>query len=854
MHGGNIEAIADTFNIDPKEVIDFSASLNPLGFPAYTRTCVSRALENITRYPDPDYTELKGTIADSHSIQPENVVLGNGSSELMMTLLAVLKPTQALIPVPSYIDYINYCGLLSIKIELFPLSPESDFTIDEQKFTSVLADQPADSIVILGNPNNPTGKTLEPTFIYTICKAFPNLIFCVDEAYQMLSSSKSELPKPPPPPNLIRIISLTKAFCIPGLRFGYIIGSQHIADTINKLLPCWNINSIAESLSKELLHDKDYVQKSILYIEKEKEYLLKELSSFHAVKPYSSNANFILFNIAGSSDETTEFYTKLLIDHKILLRRCGDFHNLDDNYFRIGIRTHKDNEKFIQALKSYFHIPIRDLPNRRKPALMFAGTSSNAGKSLMAAAFCRVLFHEGYKVAPFKAQNMSLNSFVTSTGGEIGRAQALQARAAGIKPDVRMNPVLLKPNSDTGSQVIIWGKPYQNLDAQNYYAARKHMKSRAIQAYDSLEKDFDVIVLEGAGSPGEVNLKKFDFVNMAMARYAESPVILVGDIDRGGVYASFIGHLEVMEEWERKLTCGFLINKFRGDAGFLTDAHTYMEKATGKPVLGVMPYIKNHRLPEEDGVDFNERYANLNTPSISSLNIGIIQIPHISNSTDIDPFISDTDVSLFHIRNAGDMAAQQLHAIIIPGSKNVISDLAYLKSNGIADEICKLNHRIGSVIIGICGGFQMLGKTIHDPLGIETTPDNSIQGLNLLPIHTTIAEQKILSQTSTKYRKTNELISGYEIHHGTSSYSTTLDMFESPGLGAETPLVWGTYLHGIFENTSFRTQKLNEIRKKFNLPLSDAHDTWDLDTALDEFAEIFKSQIDTELLKKMMGL
>lgn len=858
MHGGNLEAIAASFNIDKNNILDFSTSLNPLGFPAYTRNSISSTLEDIARYPDPDYTELKQIIADTHSVKCENIVLGNGSSELLLMLLSSLKPVKALIPVPAYIDYFNYCRTLSIETELFPLtsekgfSSENDFSIDEQKFFSVLADQPAKSLVIMGNPNNPTGKTLSSKFIYAMCNTFPDLIFCIDEAYQLLSSAKTEFSYMPP--NLIRIVSLTKAFCIPGLRIGYAIASKDFADSINQHLPCWNINSIAESLAKELLCDQEYLQKSIVYIERERTYLMEKLNSFHEITDYPSTANFILFKITGSIAEADNFYTKMLKEHNILLRRCGDFQNLDDTYFRIGIQTHKENEQLVLALTKYFHKPIISQLKRRKPALMFAGTSSNAGKSLMTAAFCRVLHQEGYKVAPFKAQNMSLNSFVTASGGEIGRAQALQARAAGIEPEVRMNPVLLKPNSDTKSQVIIWGKPYQNIDAQNYYAAREHMRNQALQAYNSLENDFDVIVLEGAGSPGEVNLKKFDFVNMAMARHAESPVILVGDIDRGGVYASFVGHLEVMEEWERKLTKGFLINKFRGDASFLTDAHTFMEKTTGKPVLGIMPYMKNHRLPEEDGVDFNERYANLHKNSTGSLNIGIVQIPHISNSTDIDPFISDSDVSLIHIQNVQDMALQQLHAIIIPGSKNVISDLAYLKANGIADEICRLNSQEGTVIVGICGGFQMLGKTIRDPQGIETTPNRSIAGLSLLPIDTTIGKNKILSQTFTKYMRTNESIKGYEIHHGTSTYNHTLEMFTEAGLGAELPLVWGTYLHGIFENTKFRSQKLNEIRENFKLPLSNTQDVWDLDTALDEFAEVFKSQIDTDLLKKMMGL
>lgn len=491
---------------------------------------------------------------------------------------------------------------------------------------------------------------------------------------------------------------------------------------------------------------------------------------------------------------------------------------------------------------------------KKASALMFQGTGSNVGKSLMTAAYCRILSNRGYRVAPFKAQNMSLNSAVTQDGREVGRAQALQAAAARVTLVSDMNPVLLKPNSDTGSQVVVNGRVWQNLEALDYYAQRKYLWGQITAAYDRLSSLYDVLVLEGAGSPGEVNLKKQDMVNMSMARYAESSVILVGDIDRGGVYASFIGHYTVMEEWERKLLKAFLVNKFRGDASLLEDAHVYTEKFTGKPVAGVIPYRKDHRLPEEDGVDFQERYGSARASSLTEeeiLTIGILQLPHISNSTDLDPLLNYPSCRLKEIREPEDLSGVNL--LILPGSKNVISDLQYLKTKGISQEVIQ-RHRAGKLcLLGICGGYQMLGRSIEDSLGIEFSGGRVEEGLNLLPLTTALARDKSLILTSVKCLLTSTEVEGYEIHHGKTTGGR--ELFETTGLGSYGPGIWGSYLHGILENDSFTEKILQETVTFLKLPpRSLSSGKGDLDRAIDNFAALFEESVDLDFLLKATGL
>jgi len=491
----------------------------------------------------------------------------------------------------------------------------------------------------------------------------------------------------------------------------------------------------------------------------------------------------------------------------------------------------------------------------RTPALMFQGTCSNAGKSILTAALCRILLQDGVSVAPFKSQNMSLNSFVTRNGEEMGRAQAVQAQAARLDPDVRMNPVLIKPNSDTGSQIIVMGRPVGNMNVANYLEYKPEAFLQATRAYDALAAEHDVIIMEGAGSPAEVNLKHHDIVNMPMARYASAKVLLVGDIDRGGVFASLLGTMEILDPWERALIAGFIINRFRGDKSLLDDALVFTEKRTGRPVLGVIDYIAGLGLPEEDSVGFkNGIYDGLHTED-KVLEIALIDLPHIANFTDIEPFLAEPDVCLRIIRTSEDLDAPA--AVILPGSKNVATDLTWLNHSGLAAKIAALRRK-STPIIGICGGFQMLGRQIKDPHGLESQRQ-SINGLGFLDLETVLARDKTLTRQQGTHRLSGLSIRGYEIHHGqTMSSHAPLLLFSDGrtcGVASDDGLVWGSYLHGIFDDDHFRRWFLDGLRIKKGLePTGRICAPYDLEPAFDRLADTVRAQLDMDQVYRLLGL
>ncbi|WP_167126177.1 cobyric acid synthase, partial [Nitratidesulfovibrio liaohensis] len=417
----------------------------------------------------------------------------------------------------------------------------------------------------------------------------------------------------------------------------------------------------------------------------------------------------------------------------------------------------------------------------RPPALMVQGTCSNAGKSILAAAFCRIFLQDGLRVAPFKAQNMALNSCVTPDGLEMGRAQAVQAAACRLDPDVRMNPVLLKPCSDVGSQVIVMGRPVGVMRVRQYVDYKPQARDAAFAAYDSLAAEHDVMVIEGAGSPAEINLKAHDIVNMAMARHAGARVLLVGDIDRGGVFAALVGTMELLEDWERNHVTGYLLNKFRGDASLLDPALDFMLQRTGRPVLGVVPYLRDLGLPEEDSVTFKDGLPGLRggvateggpeepgTGPDILLDIVLVDLPHISNFTDVDALRGEPDVRLRVARTPADLPApdgRMPDAVILPGSKNTTGDLRALRASGMVDALARLaRDPDGPVVAGICAGLQMLGLCVADPLELEG--GGSEQGLGLLPVRTELAAEKTLRRTAGVHPRSGLPVAGYEIRHG----------------------------------------------------------------------------------------
>jgi adenosylcobyric acid synthase len=450
-------------------------------------------------------------------------------------------------------------------------------------------------------------------------------------------------------------------------------------------------------------------------------------------------------------------------------------------------------------------------------ALMFVGTSSESGKSVMAAAFCRLLKKRGIRVAPFKAQNMALNSYVTRDGKEMGRAQVVQAEAAGLEPDVNMNPILLKPSSEFGSQVIIQGVVHSTMDAKNYYCMKKHLWKNVTESYDRLAGQYECMILEGAGSPVEMNLKDSDIVNMAMAEYADARVILVADIDRGGVFASILGTVELLEQHERDRLIGFIINKFRGDESLLRDGLTFIEQKTNKPVLGIVPYLKDLYIPGEDSVSLSRKTTAACRTKITHAVIGIIRLPHISNYTDFDPLEADGRFQVDYLNTARNLI--DYDAVILPGSKNVYFDMNFLKESGFVQKLLEYEHQ-GGRIVGICGGYQMLGTRIQDPHGVEDHGGET-PGIGLLPIYSIMEESKITRRFCGLFNVPEITVpievEGYEIHMGRTFPLCDADIIYlrnnggtagSSDIARRDGRVWGTYLHGLFESDMLRTNFL----------------------------------------------
>jgi len=464
---------------------------------------------------------------------------------------------------------------------------------------------------------------------------------------------------------------------------------------------------------------------------------------------------------------------------------------------------------------------------------------------------------DGVRVAPFKAQNMSLNSFVTRDGGEMGRAQVVQAQACRLDPDVRMNPILLKPSSDTGCQVILRGQPLANMDVAGYDAYKTKAVAAVRECYDSLATDFDAVVLEGAGSPGEVNLKDRDIVNMAMARHAEAPVLLVGDIDRGGVYASFVGTMEVLAEWERRLVAGFVVNRFRGDASLLDSAHDYTLQHTGRPVFGVVPYIRDLGLPDEDSVEFKKGATHNRAAVAGGVEIAVVDLPHISNFTDFDALLTEPDVSLRVVREPGRLGRPD--AVVLPGSKNTIGDLAYLRTTGLAAEVIALAQSGDAEIIGICGGFQMLGRSVADPASVESTRSR-VEGLGLLDVETVFEPEKTLRRVETVHEPSGCTVVGYEIHHGKTGAGGLTPIVTSPdgeviGVAGSDDRIWGTYLHGIFDADAFRRWFVDRLRVRRGLaPVGAVCGTYDLEPGLDRLAAVVRESLAMDRVYGLLGL
>jgi adenosylcobyric acid synthase len=493
--------------------------------------------------------------------------------------------------------------------------------------------------------------------------------------------------------------------------------------------------------------------------------------------------------------------------------------------------------------------------------LMILGSMSSAGKSLLVTALCRIYARRGVRVAPFKAQNMSNNAAVCPDGSEIGRAQALQAIAAGLSPSVDMNPVLIKPEGDSRSQVILMGRPWSTLQARTYYEKKAALWEHVTASLDRLRNAYDLVIIEGAGSPVELNLKRGDIVNMAVARYAHSPVLLAGDIDRGGIFAQLLGTLWLLEPEDRALVRGLVVNKFRGDLTLFSDGIQILEERGGVPVLGVVPYLRHLNLPDEDAVSVEQ--ATQSPDSTGGIDLAILAFPRIANFDDFDPLKAEPGVNVRYVHTPEDLG--QPDAIILPGTKSTLADLDWLRQTGLAEAVIGF-ARSGGAVIGICGGYQMLGEQINDPLHVESSLD-TLPGLNLLPIVTRFQSEKATFQAQATIRGgkgwlaqlEGEKVSGYEIHMGTTSSPASWLMMNQrndqpvsflDGCISHDGRIWGCYLHGLFANDAFRRAWLESLGWRAGLkPLSQNES---FQRSLDDLADAVEEALNMDLLEKII--
>jgi adenosylcobyric acid synthase len=515
----------------------------------------------------------------------------------------------------------------------------------------------------------------------------------------------------------------------------------------------------------------------------------------------------------------------------------------------------------------------------RKNALMVLGTASHVGKSILAAGLCRVFSDAGYRVAPFKAQNMSLNSAATPDGGEIGRAQALQAEACRILPRVEMNPILLKPSTDLGAQVILLGKIWGQVSAADYHTRRvEQLFPEVLGAYCRLSANCDLVLIEGAGSPAEINLREHDIVNLRMAHAADAACLLVGDIDRGGVFASLLGTMELLSAEDRARIRGFVVNKFRGDESLLRPGIVTIEERLGLPCVGVVPFIHDLDLDEEDGVALADRasaarrWEKAESGPARPLRIGVVALPHMANFTDFDPLAGEPSVSLAYLQHPEEIDRADM--IVLPGSKQTIDDLRWLKSCGLAERILRASQS-GMPIVGICGGFQMLGSAINDPHGIENdgapTAEN---GLGLLPVRTMLHNEKVARRVRGFLRSDffgvevsrQAPFAGYEIHLGETLYeSGALPLAEiereeatetiTDGAVSESLHVFGTYVHGFFDCDDFRHEFIRAARAAVGLAPATRwlNSHAERDARINRLASHLRNALDINLLKSWLA-
>ena len=802
-HGGNIYQNPEC----SAEWLDFSANINPFGVPETVQHAIQRAVAALVHYPDPAQQKLRQALAEFHGRLPAEIVCGNGGADVIFRIAHALKPQHALLPVPAFSEYeaaLREAGC-HVKHWNMPFP---------YQITPVLLDELRQGnydFLVLCNPNNPTGTGIPPALLEQLLylAAEKHIFVLLDECFCDMAETEpdivSMIPRLSEFPHVLVLKSLTKLYALAGLRLGYgICSDQEVTAKIAHTGQPWSVNLLAEAAGIAALSAEDYRKMSLEFLQNERWRLFDELGKL-GFRMWKPSANYVFFQAEQCPD-----LDRQLLPYGILLRHCDTYDGLDATYCCAAA-----GGKSISAALSAVHSGRGGLVMAAK-SLMVLGTMSSAGKSFVTAGLCRIFRQDGYRTAPFKSQNMALNSYITADGMEMGRAQVMQAEAAGIAPDVRMNPILLKPTSDSGSQVIVNGEIYGTMRAQEYYTKKQELIPHILKAYHALAAENDIIVLEGAGSPAEINLKSVDIVNLGMAELSDSPAILVGDIDRGGVFASLYGTIMLLDDAERRRIQGIVINKFRGDVEILKSGLTMLEELTGIPVLGVVPYLPLE-LDDEDSL--SERLSRREAAAESLLDVAVIRFPRISNFTDFEALEQVEGVSVRYVSRRGELGTPDM--IFLAGTKSTMADLRWLRQSGLEAELLKC-HEKGVFLMGICGGFQMLGKRLCDPEQVED--GGELRGMGLLDVETVFRPEKHRAQTAgTVARLSGQLeplsgcaVQGYEIHMGETVYTETAQPFavltdgRKDGCVCADGTVCGTYLHGIFDTPEL-TQKLVQL-------------------------------------------
>lgn len=903
-HGGDLTTAQSLFGKPSDEFLDFSSNMNPFGPPARVGELLAERWRQLARYPDPIVRGLRRAIAEKYGIAEESVLVGNGAAELIDLSVRALAPRNVALARPSFAEYEEAVRKSGGCIVDIPLSEADGFTLNEERVRR--AAKKAD-LVMLGHPNNPTGRLADADMLLRLVR--DDIPMIVDEAFVDFVPNEDAV-------SLIRLAaqskrlyvirSMTKFYAIPGIRLGFMVGHPVEIRKLSLLQVPWSVNAIAQWVGEAVLTEADYAETTRRWLAEERPWLAGQLQAI-GLRVFPSDVNFLLVSIPEHFGIDVPQLQRLMGESGVLIRDASLFPGLGESYFRVAVRLRQENVVLLERLEQALSIKrsgaeakaqVRgadfealsersagtsssaaraaaqtdaDPLAKLAPTIMFQGTSSDAGKSILTTAFCRIMLQDGKKVAPFKSQNMSLNSYVTMDGKEIGRAQGMQADACRIAATTDMNPILLKPKKDMVSQVVVHGKPLRDYDArayrEQYLSQAEHIVKESL---GRLRSRYDVVVIEGAGSPAEVNLKDRDIVNMRLAGWADAPVLLIADIDRGGVFASLVGTLDILTPEERDRVKGFVINKFRGDVSLLQPGLDWLERRTGKPVLGVIPYLPDLGLEDEDSASLDaKKQAVPATKRKGQIDIAILRLPRLSNFTDFDPLFEEPDVHVRYVSTVSEWGDPD--AVIIPGSKNTVDDLLFLRSTAL--ETCIVRHvESGGRLLGICAGYQMMGRQLLDPHKLESDTEE-LSGLGLFPTETTFTPDKRTERVVGTIEwpgKGRFSVEGYEIHMGRTSFLEPIrqplsirihdtgdesSAYHPDGATTNNGKVWGTYMHGILHNDDLRRSWINEIRsdKGWSPFAGELKFMSKREAAFDRLADHVRQHLDMKRIYEMIG-